>query len=126
MSGWAHKARWRHCNGLPSRPGEEGEVVVTSLRRGPAGLEVRLFNPGEKTAHATLVVNGWPEANKSLMKASRGVQMLALHLATAMGSVKALSEVIQVIGRCIARRCRVEKRKKAPSSFQLLLDDALA
>ncbi len=76
--------------------------------------------------HWLLVVSGWRQTDKSLMKASRGVQMLAMHLATAMGSVKALSEVIQVIGRCIARRCRVEKRKKAPSSFQLLLHDALA
>ena len=76
--------------------------------------------------HWVLVVSGWREADKSLMKASRGVQMLALHMATAMGSVKALSQVIKLVGRCIARRCRVERRKKAPSSFQLLLDDALA
>jgi hypothetical protein len=69
------------------------------------------------------VVSGWREANKSLMKASKGVQMLALHLATALGSVKALNEVIKRIGKCIARRCRVEKRKKMPSSFHLLLNE---
>ena len=73
--------------------------------------------------HWVLVVSGWGEANKSLMKASKGVQMLALHLAVALGSVKALNEVIKLIGKCIARRCRVEKRKKMPSSFQLLLNE---
>jgi hypothetical protein len=73
--------------------------------------------------HWVLVVSGWREANKSLMKASQGVQMLALHLAAAMGSLKALKEGIELIGKCVARRCRVEKRKKMPSSFQLLLNE---
>ncbi|HKQ04888.1 MAG TPA: IS4 family transposase [Blastocatellia bacterium] len=73
--------------------------------------------------HWVLVVGGWGEADKSLMKASKGVQMLALHLAAAMGSIKALTEAIKLIGKCIARRCRVEKRKKVPSSFQLLLNE---
>ena len=73
--------------------------------------------------HWVLVISRWGEADKSLMKASKGVQMLALHLATAMGSVKALKDAIKLIGKCIARRCRVEKRKKVPSSFQLLLNE---
>jgi Transposase DDE domain len=73
--------------------------------------------------HWVLVVGGWREADKSLMKASKGIQLLALHLAAAMGSAKALKEAIKLIGRCMARRCRVEKRKKMPSSFQLLLNE---
>jgi hypothetical protein len=73
--------------------------------------------------HRVLVVSGWREADKSLMKASKGVQMLALHLASAMRSAKALKEALELIGKCIARRCRVEKRKKMPSSFQLLLNE---
>jgi alpha-mannosidase/mannosylglycerate hydrolase len=39
----------------------EGAAVLTSLRRGPAGLEARLFNPAVKPVHVTLKVNGWPE-----------------------------------------------------------------
>jgi hypothetical protein len=34
--------------------------------------------------------------------------------------------VTRLIERCIAKKCRVGRRKKAPSSFQLLLNDALA
>lgn len=74
--------------------------------------------------HWVLVVSGWREANKSLMKASKGIQLLALHLAAAMGSVKALDKAIKLIGKCMVRRCRVEKRKKMPSSFQLLLNQS--
>jgi hypothetical protein len=76
--------------------------------------------------HWVLVVSGWSCAERSLFKAGKVVQMLALYLATAIESVRGMSKVIKLIEKSIAGRCRVDKRKKAPSSFQLLLSDALA
>lgn len=75
--------------------------------------------------HWLLVVSQWSYGDRSLLKAGKVVQMLALHLAAAMHSLKELSKAIKLIEKCIAGKCRVDKRKKAPSSFQLLLNDAL-
>lgn len=76
--------------------------------------------------HWMIVVSGWDYADRSLFKAGKAVQMMALHLATAMASKRKLQEVIKRIGRCIATGGRINKRKKAPSSYQLLSDGALA
>lgn len=76
--------------------------------------------------HWIVVIGGWRNEDRSILKAGKVVQMLALHLATAMRSVKELKEVAKLIGRCIGAGCRIDKRKKAPSSFQLLSNEALA
>jgi hypothetical protein len=76
--------------------------------------------------HWILVVSSWGYADRSIFKAGKAVQMLALHIAMALNSVKGLLKVIKLLDRFIASGCRINKRKKAPSSFQLLLDDALA
>ena len=76
--------------------------------------------------HWIVVVSGWRYADRSMSKAGKVVQMLALCLATAIESAEELKTVTRLIGRCIASNCRVGRRKKAPSSFQLLLNEALA
>jgi hypothetical protein len=76
--------------------------------------------------HWIVVVSGWRYADRSLLKAGKVVQMLALCMATAIESTRGLMTVTRLIERCIAKKCRVGRRKKAPSSFQLLLNDALA
>jgi len=76
--------------------------------------------------HWLVILSGWKNEDRSVWQAGKVVQMLAPHLATAMRSVKELNRVIQLMSRCIEVGCRINKRKKAPSSFQLLSDGALA
>lgn len=76
--------------------------------------------------HWVVVVSGWRLADRSLLKAGKAVQMLALEMALAVNSVKGMAKVIKLLERLIANSCRMNKRKKAPSSFQLLSDGALA
>ncbi len=76
--------------------------------------------------HWIIIMSGWKYEDRSLFKAGKVVQMLAPQLVTAMRSVGELKGVTKLIGRCIGVGCRINKRKKAPSSFQLLSDGALA
>ena len=76
--------------------------------------------------HWILVMSSWGYADRSILKAGKVVQMLAWPLAMAVKSAGEMLRVIRVAKKLIAGTCRINKRRKAPSSFQLLLDDALA
>ena len=76
--------------------------------------------------HWILVMSSWGYADRSILKAGKVVQMLAWPLAMALKSAKEMVRVIRMAKKLIAGTCRINKRRKAPSSFQLLLDDALA
>lgn len=76
--------------------------------------------------HWIVIMSGWKNEDRSMLKAGKVVQMLAPQLVTAIRSVRELKGVIKLIGRCMGVGCRINKRKKAPSSFQLLSDGALA
>lgn len=76
--------------------------------------------------HWLVIMSGWKNEDRSVLQAGKVVQMLVPHLATAMRSVKELQGVLRLMSQCIGAGCRINKRKKAPSSFQLLSDGALA
>jgi hypothetical protein len=76
--------------------------------------------------HWMVILSGWKNEDRSIWQAGKVVQMMAPHLATALKSLKELNGVIKLMSRCIGVGCRMNKRKKAPSSFQLLSNGALA
>jgi hypothetical protein len=53
------------------------------------------------------------------------VRLHALHLARALACPAALGAAIRVIHRCLAAGCRLNRRKKKPDTYQLLLDPVL-
>jgi hypothetical protein len=78
---------------------------------------------GMVVQHWVLLVSCWSYANRSLVKASRTVRGHALHLATMLQQGGQLvCKVLEVIQRCLARGCRVNKRRKEPATHQLLLN----
>jgi hypothetical protein len=84
---------------------------------------------GVVVQHWILLVGCWQYANRSLTKAAQTVQKHAWHLASVCGQVDRLSEALTAIQRCLAAGCRINKSKKDPRTYQLLLalaDDALA
>ena len=64
----------------------------------------------------------WRYPDRSAWKAAQTLRKHALHLASAfVQGVHALGEALQVVQRTLAAGCRLNKRKKVPCTFQLLL-----
>lgn len=76
--------------------------------------------------HWILVTHGWQDPARSLVKAGQVVRAHALELARAfLKGAAALRDVLGTIARGLRVGCRVNKRKKKPSAFQLWLDPTL-
>jgi Transposase DDE domain len=72
--------------------------------------------------HWVMVTSLWRYPERSAWKAAQTLRKHALHLASAfVQGVDALGEALQVVQRTLAAGCRLNKRKKVPSTFQLLL-----
>lgn len=72
--------------------------------------------------HWLLLVGCWGYPDRSLTKAAQTVRKHALHLASAFEEVVHLDRAIATIQRCLAAGCRMNRRKKAPNTYQLLLN----
>lgn len=70
--------------------------------------------------HWLLLVSCWTHADRSLTKAAQTVRGHALHLAAHLSCTAELIDVITVIQRCLAVGCRINKRRIAPHTYQLL------
>ena len=72
--------------------------------------------------HWVFLVSCWAYPDRSLTKAAQTVQKHALHLASAFANVKRLGAALLTVKRCLAAGCRMNRRKKHPNTYQLLLD----
>ena len=72
--------------------------------------------------HWLFLVSCWAYPHRSLTKAAQTVQKLALHLASAFGRLASLVMAITTVKRCLAAGCRMNRRKKHPNTYQLLLE----
>ena len=71
--------------------------------------------------HGVFLVSFWAYPDRSLTKAAQTVQKYALHLASAFTSVQRLGRTLLTVKRCLAAGCRMNRRKKHPHTYQLLL-----
>ena len=73
--------------------------------------------------HWILLAGCWQYADRSLFKAAETVQNHAMNLACAFASrsKKRLRDALKTIHLCLAVGCRINKRKKKPHTYQLLL-----
>ena len=73
--------------------------------------------------HWILLAGCWQYPNRSLFKAVKTIQKHAMNLACAFASGRAgrLYEALKTIQRCLSVGCRINKRRKNPSTYQLLL-----
>jgi hypothetical protein len=73
--------------------------------------------------HWILLVGCWQYPDRSLFKAAKTIQNHAMNLACAFasGRKKRLREALKTIQCCLAVGCRINKRKKEPHTYQLLL-----
>ena len=72
--------------------------------------------------HWLLLVGCGEYPDRSLVKAAHTVRQHALSLLSALPCTAHLSATIAVIHRCLAVGCRLNRRKKKPTTYQLLLD----
>lgn len=70
--------------------------------------------------HWVLLSDNWTYLRQSLFKAGKAFENEAWHLASALSDSNRLCEVLVEIGRVVAKTCRINKRKKRPSTFQRL------
>jgi Transposase DDE domain len=71
--------------------------------------------------HWVFLVSFWTYPDRSLTKAAQTVQKHALHLASAFPSIQRLRQALLTVKRCLAAGCRMNRRKKHPNTYQLLL-----
>ena len=71
--------------------------------------------------HWIMLVSCWAYADRSLTKAAATVRRHALGLAIAL-RYDHLDATIAVIVECLQTGCRINKRRKTPHTYQLLLD----
>lgn len=75
--------------------------------------------------HWVLLIGCWAIPDRSLVRAAQTVRAHALGLLQALDHRDRLVAALQTIGRCLAAGCRLAKRKRHPSTCQLLLDPTL-
>ena len=71
--------------------------------------------------HGVFLVSFWASPDRSLTKAAQTVQNHALHLASAFTSVQRWGRALLTVKRCLAAGCRMNRRKKHPNTYPLLL-----
>ena len=72
--------------------------------------------------HWLLLISCWAYPNRSLTKAAQTIQKHALHLASAFDTMRRLLTAMMTVKQCLAAGCRMNRRKKQPNTYQLLLE----
>jgi len=76
--------------------------------------------------HWLLLVSCWAFPDRSLLKAAQTIRQHALSIASALVYPAFLDHILAVVQRCVAAGCRLNRRKKNPNTYQLLLEPSLA
>ncbi len=76
--------------------------------------------------HWLLLVSCGAFPDRSLLKAAQTIRPHALSLASALVYPAFLDHILAVVQRCVAAGCRLNRRKKHPNTYQLLLEPSLA
>lgn len=108
---------WKSHNGLATPP------ATASPQRREAEFWAKLI--GVVVQHWLLLTTAWPDARRSLWKAARAIRHWMLPLTEALDHPHRLRSVLRSMRTIVATLARVERRKKHPSLFQLLLNPEL-
>ena len=71
--------------------------------------------------HWLLLVSCWPDPERSLVQAAQTIRQEAVLLAHAFAGLLTLPAALRQIAAGIAAGCRLNRRRQAPSTGQLLL-----
>jgi Transposase DDE domain len=80
---------------------------------------------GSVVTHWLTVVGCWASPNRSMRKAGQAIQLQAIHLASCLPLTEQLVCAIKGVQRSLQAGCRLNKRRRHPNTYQLLLNPAL-
>jgi hypothetical protein len=101
----------------------QGQVdVLREVAKWRVLCEVYAKILGQIVQHWLLLVSCWQDATRSLSKAAQTLRLHVMGVAKAMRQTARLEEEIETIARCIGAGCHMNRRKKHPNAYQLLLD----
>ena len=75
--------------------------------------------------HWLTLTGCWQCPDRSLVKAAHVVRLQAMHLLATLATGSRLEEAILALHRCLPVACRLNRRKKHPNTYQLLLHPEL-
>ena len=79
---------------------------------------------GMVIVHWVMIVGCWSVPSRSMVKAAKAIRQQIILIARALAGRNNLDQILQEITQGLDR-CRIDKRKKRPNTFQLLLDPTL-
>ena len=103
---------WKSHNGLDKSRSEKPWRRLCEIYAKLIGVVIQ---------HWLLLVGCWRFPDRSLFKAAQTIQKHAWHLAAVFSCAVRLTQALTSIQRCLAAGCRINKRKKLPHTYQLLL-----
>lgn len=72
--------------------------------------------------HWVLILGCWAFPNRSLVKAAQTIREQAALLVAALAGQLPLTTALDQIARCLGAGCRLNRRRKHPNTYQLLLE----
>lgn len=75
---------------------------------------------GQLVQHWLILVSCWTVPDRSLVQAAQTIRKQALHLASCFSQTAGLAEALAVVQRCLRQGRRLNKRRTAPSTYQIL------
>lgn len=72
--------------------------------------------------HWLMLMSWWEQPDRSLPKAAQTIRTHWLVVATGLTQLTRLVEAITTLARCIRMGCRMDRRKKHPTTYQRFLD----
>lgn len=76
---------------------------------------------GMVVQHWVLLVSCWSQPDRSLVKAARTIRTHALTLASVLSVGPLVYRILDNMRRCLAHGCRINRRRRDPPTYQLLL-----
>lgn len=103
---------WKQCGGIDNWRSEKPWRILCETYAKLIAMVVQ---------HWVILVGIWNYPERSLVKAAQVARSFALMIASALTSEIALIKVIKQIGDCLSSGCKMNRRKKRPNTYQLLL-----
>ena len=75
---------------------------------------------GQLVQHWLILVSCWTVPDRSLVQAAQTIRKQALHLASRFSQSAGLAEALAIVQRCLQQVGRLNKRRAAPSTYQIL------
>lgn len=107
--------RWKSCGKLTTSASQKPWRILCAVYAKLLGVLLQ---------HWLLIATAWTCTDRSFCKALTTLQRFALEMGRKLDDLQALADLITFIKGCLAHTGKVNKRRKSPSTSQLLMQQA--